>query len=193
MLYNRNHLNWLRVLAALYVVAYHMQQLVGSYAGIGLVFRDGWAGTDFFILLSGFGLDQGYRERLSAGAVSSKNFLWGRYKRIAPRYYIALALFVAVLSFSRLLGFNRHFGGDLPGLLSELLMLNGLGLDIRIGWNGPSWTVSALMVRVVVGDPAGQLLEHGSGVRLRVDGRSRASGFAQSPRPCRCAAGFRWA
>ena len=57
VVYNRNFLNWLRVLAALYVVSYHMQQLVGSYGGIGVIFRDGWAGTDFFILLSGFDLD----------------------------------------------------------------------------------------------------------------------------------------
>ena len=127
-----------------------MQQLVWSCGSIGLIFRDGWAGTNSFILLSGFGLDQGFRDRLLASTISASGFFWDRYKRIAPRYLIALACFVAVLVLSRALGFNRHFSENLAGLLSEALVLNALGLDIGGGWNGHSWTVSALMACYLV-------------------------------------------
>ena len=101
----------LRGVAALWVFAYHLWVAMGGLAvrfglpidfsfGLRSLFRAGYQGVDLFFVLSGFVIAWPYvvdrQTRLDRYQVA--DFYQRRYLRIAPIYYVTLAVAVAVLS-----------------------------------------------------------------------------------------------
>lgn len=107
--------------------------------------------VDYFFVLSGFVIAHGYGRKLADGT-DYLRFIVLRLGRIYPLHVAVLALFVG-FELVRLLvpalqgqgapPFGE--GNTLAELLSNLALLNGVGFEERLTWNGPSWSISAEM------------------------------------------------
>ena len=146
-----NHLDGLRALAALYVVAFHciIQQ---RHLPTGLAYdlfewmMYGHFAVDVFIVLSGFSLMLPIVRgdgRLRGGA---RTFFLKRARRILPPYYFALAL-TLLLSTSAL----SHFTGTewdqalpvtLPAVVTHLLLIHNLFASYMYKINGAFWSIA---------------------------------------------------
>jgi len=108
--------------------------------------------VDFFFVLSGFVLSFAYLDRLKDGG-SFVFIMWRRLARLWPLHAFILAAFVllelAVPVVSSMTGLARGSGG-VPGeasaswstIVSNFLLLHGLGIHDRLTWNFPSWSIS---------------------------------------------------
>jgi peptidoglycan/LPS O-acetylase OafA/YrhL len=105
--------------------------------------------VDYFFVLSGFVITHGYGRQLADGA-DYRRFIMLRLGRIYPLHVAVLALFVCFeavrLFVPALRGQGAPAFGDgstVSELWSSLALLNGVGADDRLAWNGPSWSISA--------------------------------------------------
>ncbi len=94
----KNHLKSLeslRGVAALMIVFYHLSELlkVPLPDGFGFIHNEFWLGVPLFYTLSGFVIAYGYAERVG-NAIQLKQFYVARFFRIAPLFYIMLAMMV---------------------------------------------------------------------------------------------------
>jgi peptidoglycan/LPS O-acetylase OafA/YrhL len=105
--------------------------------------------VDYFFVLSGFVITHGYGRKLGDGA-DYLRFIVLRLGRIYPLHLAVLLLFVGfeaarlfvpVLRGQGALPFGE--GNTISELWSSLALLNGVGIDDRLAWNGPSWSISA--------------------------------------------------
>ncbi len=139
-----------RGVAAILVVLYHLDGLfraVGQDLALGpftAVIERGYAFVDMFFILSGFVIAHVYGQRnlLERGAL--RRFLALRLGRIYPLHLFVIALLL-VLPLLRLLQGDVAFSGSmsLGSLLTELLLLDSIGLHDGLTWNEVSWSVSA--------------------------------------------------
>jgi peptidoglycan/LPS O-acetylase OafA/YrhL len=114
-----------------------------------LFVRNAYLFVDYFFVLSGFVIAYGYCHRLGTG-LDYTRFAILRTGRIYPLHAAVLLLFVA---FETLRWTVPALQGDgaapfteatgLRELLNSLQLLNGLGVEDRLTWNGPSWSISA--------------------------------------------------
>lgn len=91
-----------RGLAALIVVVYHGSRMVAQpqYAGhkaFGGFFEFGYAGVDFFFVLSGFIIYFVHHRDLDNPNTLSR-YIWRRLTRIYPNYWLILAIAIAAMS-----------------------------------------------------------------------------------------------
>jgi peptidoglycan/LPS O-acetylase OafA/YrhL len=142
-------LDGLRFLAAFFIVVYHY----GNSAPVRLdtlspFFARGWVATDFFLILSGFVLGRAYGGSLDAGRIGGVSFFVRRLQRIWPAHLIVLAGFVVLLVVTTAVGIAPlhpdHF--RLVDLAEEAALVQAWGLSNHLGWNAPSWSLSALAV-----------------------------------------------
>ncbi len=137
-----------RGIAALFVCLFHFP---GIYHGSesGLV-RHGYLFVDFFFVLSGFVIAQAYTRRLALDK-GIGSFLRLRLARLYPVHLVMLAAFIAYELFQ--LGYGL-IGGDMAtapftekerspiAIITNLFLLQGMGVHDSITWNGPSWSIS---------------------------------------------------
>lgn len=136
-----------RGICALMVALMHFPA-AGPIAESPLV-RHAFLFVDYFFVLSGFVISHGYRHRLTDERAFG-GFVISRFGRIYPLHAAVLALFVAwelvrlMVPAARGAG-PAPFSGttSLDGLASALLLLNGLGFEPALRWNGPSWSISS--------------------------------------------------
>lgn len=139
-----------RGVCALMVVLLHAP-VVSALTETGLV-RNAFLFVDFFFVLSGFVIAHSTTARLRADR-DFLGFFAARVARVYPLHLFMLALFVA---FELLLlvvrGPTGAFqGGNSPGaLVHNLLMTHSLGFVEGLGWNYPSWSISAELVAYLV-------------------------------------------
>ncbi len=114
-----------------------------------LVVRNAYLFVDYFFVLSGFVIAYGYGARLVNG-VNYLRFVILRIGRIYPLHVAVLALFVAFEALRWAVpalagnGAAPFTDGNSPiELMTSLALLNGMGVDSRLTWNGPSWSISA--------------------------------------------------
>lgn len=113
------------------------------------IVRGGYLFVDYFFVLSGAVIAHGYGDRIADGA-GYLRFIALRLGRIYPLHVAVLLLFVAFEAL-RLAVPALHGDGAAPftegntvdTLLSSLLMLNGVGVEKQLVWNGPSWSISS--------------------------------------------------
>ncbi len=147
----------LRGIAALLVVLYHLH--FGSSFHFGWeqatpFFTKGYLWVDLFFILSGFVI------AYSTQAESRQKFDWpdirrfwrARFARIYPLHLFCLALMLVTQASIWLLGelVGKSYSdpdlwsaGSIANFLEQLLLLNAWGLTGRVGWNIPSWSISA--------------------------------------------------
>ena len=111
--------------------------------------RSSYLFVDFFFVLSGFVITARYANRLGeTGDVT--RFVLVRLGRIYPLHLFMMIAFVgfefvrlvlAQLRSADVAPFTGGFGLD--SLLTNLFLLQGIGFEHRLTWNGPSWSISA--------------------------------------------------
>jgi peptidoglycan/LPS O-acetylase OafA/YrhL len=135
----------LRFIAAIWVLLYHFKDHLGLGMGqFGLV-ADGYLGVDLFFTLSGFILAHVYLTSLEEERFGYGGFLKNRIARVYPMHLAALAamivLFVGATAMGAGVGSAAAFKwSDLP---AHLFMVHAWGATEAVGWNFPSWSISA--------------------------------------------------
>lgn len=135
----------LRFIAAFWVLLYHFKDHLGLGMGqFGLV-ADGYLGVDLFFTLSGFILAHVYLASLEGGRFGYGGFLKNRIARVYPMHLAALGamilLFVGATAMGAGVGAAESFQwSDLP---AHLFMVHAWGATSAVGWNFPSWSISA--------------------------------------------------
>lgn len=114
-----------------------------------LVIRNAYLFVDYFFVLSGFVIAHRYSASISNRAAYFR-FAIVRLGRVYPLHLAVLAVFVAFELLRLMVPALRGDGaapfsdGNSVGeLINSLLLLNGIGMDVRLTWNSPSWSISA--------------------------------------------------
>ena len=135
----------LRFIAAFWVLLYHFKDHLGLGMGqFGLV-ADGYLGVDLFFTLSGFILAHVYLSHLEGGRFGYGGFLKNRIARVYPMHLAALGAMLVLFAGAAILGVGESNPdafrlSDLP---AHLLMIHAWGATPSVGWNFPSWSISA--------------------------------------------------
>lgn len=149
----------LRGIAALLVVLYHFQfgyAFRFAWETATPFFAKGYLWVDLFFILSGFVI--AYSARADEAAPYDwpqlRRFWIARFARIYPLHLVCLLALLAIQSAMLLLRRLTGVGlgdpdlwstGSMLNFAEQLLLLNAWGLTGRIGWNIPSWSISAEM------------------------------------------------
>jgi peptidoglycan/LPS O-acetylase OafA/YrhL len=144
-----------RGLCACVVALFHFTSTSHLY---GLPFlRGSYLFVDFFFVLSGFVIFAGYQEKLKQGFGVGR-FLLLRFGRVYPLH---LALLIGFLG-ANLLKLVPAFSGNSiyrpftapgetpPYIISNLLLIQSLGIHDQLSFNDPSWSVSVEFYSYVV-------------------------------------------
>lgn len=115
-----------RALAALAVVLMHTTHLMRvpqftGHVALGGAFDFGYVGVDFFFVLSGFIITFVHHAELGRGAARWPGYLWKRFVRVFPIYWMVLAMTAGPSILSRLLAgrtpVSELDSDDIPGTL----------------------------------------------------------------------------
>ncbi len=140
-------LDGLRGVAALAVVFYHAPWLT-HFSELGIA-RNAYLAVDFFFILSGFVIAANYAQTIRDGT-EARVFLIKRFFRLYP-LHAAILLALVGLEIVKWAAQGKSASDVAPFtgpnsvslLVENLLMLQGLGLEGRLGWNPPAWSVGA--------------------------------------------------
>lgn len=135
----------LRFIAAFWVLLYHFKDHLGLNLGqVGLV-ADGYLGVDLFFALSGFILAHVYLAGLEGGRFGYGGFLKNRIARVYPMHLAALAAMLVLYAGASALGagVGSPDAFKLADLPAHLTMTHAWGATEAVGWNFPSWSISA--------------------------------------------------
>ncbi len=112
--------------------------------------RNAWLFVDFFFVLSGFVIAHAYGAKLGSGA-GVKDFVIRRLGRLWPLHVAVLSALV-LLELSHLIISHIHPMGDTRAafvldrapltILTNLFLVQALGLHDFETWNGPAWSIS---------------------------------------------------
>jgi peptidoglycan/LPS O-acetylase OafA/YrhL len=135
----------LRFIAAFWVLLYHFKDHLGLGMGQFGLAADGYLGVDLFFILSGFILAHVYLTGFQSGRFGYGGFLKNRIARVYPMHLAALAamiaLFVGATAMGAGVGSPDAFKwSDLP---AHIFMVHAWGTTAAVGWNFPSWSISA--------------------------------------------------
>lgn len=143
-------LDALRFIVASLIILHHFQAAgpVPLAQLINPVFeRGGFLLTNFFLIDSGYVLMRVYGRSVNAGTMSPGDFFLKRFLRVYPAHLImGLALVTLVVALSAAGLPPRHpewFRWD--QLPAQLTLTQAFGVHGGLGWNAPSWSVSALI------------------------------------------------
>lgn len=135
----------LRFIAAFWVLLYHFKDHLGLDLGRWGFVAEGYLGVDLFFTLSGFILAHVYLHSLESGRFGYGGFLKNRIARVYPMHLAALAAMVVLFAGANALGAgvgspDAFKWSDVP---AHLLMIHAWGATPAVGWNFPSWSISA--------------------------------------------------
>jgi peptidoglycan/LPS O-acetylase OafA/YrhL len=135
----------LRFIAAFWVLSYHFKDHLGLDLGRFGLIADGYLGVDLFFTLSGFILAHVYLTELEDGRFGYGGFLKNRLARVYPMHVAALGAMLALFAGAAVLGVGESNPdafrlSDLP---AHLFMIHAWGATPSVGWNFPSWSISA--------------------------------------------------
>jgi len=150
-------LDGLRGVAALFVVLLHVEWT--NHLTDNVCVQHGYVAVDLFFILSGFVMSANYLHRIN-NIKEAQTFLGLRFFRLYPLHLAMLVAFVC-LECAKLVA--QHSLGIMPGAqapftggdsigstLANLLLINGLHVLHREGWNGPSWSISCEFAAYIV-------------------------------------------
>ncbi|MFC5342646.1 acyltransferase family protein [Brevundimonas staleyi] len=143
-------LDALRFIVATMIVLHHFQAAgpVALAESLHPVFeRGGFLLTNFFLIDSGYVLMRVYGGAVGRGAMSPGDFFIKRFLRVYPAHLIMGLSLVALVLLSALGGVSPRnpewFAWD--QLPAQLTLTQGFGIHGGLGWNAPSWSISALI------------------------------------------------
>lgn len=134
-----------RGICALLVALFH-------FPATGFVSQSAFIGAsylfvDFFFVLSDFVITASYSNRLG-NMTAAKRFALVRFGRVYPLHLLMLAAFVGFellrLALPQLRGADASVisSKDLGSIVTNFLLLHGIGFEDRLTWNAPSWSIS---------------------------------------------------
>lgn len=137
-----------RGVCALIVAAAHVGGVI-AWTGHDPAFEGG-PFVDYFFVLSGFVIGYTYDDRI-ADLRSAGTFMLRRFGRLWPLHAAILGLYI-LLELAALL-VERHLGNFAAhpaftvdksprSIITNLLLVQSLGLDDMFTWNSPSWSIS---------------------------------------------------
>lgn len=139
-----------RGVAALGVAAYHFQ--VYSHVFASRFVQGSYLFVDFFFVLSGFVIAHAYAGRLEQGG-DIVEFVLRRFGRLWPLHIAVLAFLLAIellklyvarhgwMQFANA-PFDPAGRDSWSSLSSNILLIQGLGIEHGLTWNEPSWSIS---------------------------------------------------
>lgn len=141
------NINFLRALAALLVLVYHVIELAPWPAfpasGAALIFRIGWIGVDLFFVISGFVIGlSAIRLHREGGGDYRRTFMRRRLARIVPLYVFTCAVFLFLVRPSMLLLPWDRLAVQIG---SHVAFLHNLHPWLHSSINGANWSVAAEM------------------------------------------------
>lgn len=142
---NKGSLTSLRFFAAYLVVGFHYFKFEYPLDFLNHVFLRGYLGVEFFFILSGFVLGLRYYHEILQDRFESGQFLFNRMSRIAPSYYLSLAISTVFLYrsidasefLSDTFNLSIFIGANLSFLQSYIPVFS-----LIENWNLPSWSLS---------------------------------------------------
>ncbi|MFC0634930.1 acyltransferase family protein [Brevundimonas balnearis] len=143
-------LDALRFIVAGLIVLHHFQA-AGPHAlaeTVHPVFeRGGFLLTNFFLIDSGYVLMRVYGAQVGSGRMTGLDFLLKRFLRVYPAHLMMGLGLVALVLVGSIAGFAPRnpewFRWD--QLPAQITLTQSLGVPGGLGWNAPSWSVSALI------------------------------------------------
>jgi peptidoglycan/LPS O-acetylase OafA/YrhL len=143
-------LDALRFIVASLIILHHYQAAgpVPLSQLINPIFeRGGFLLTNFFLIDSGYVLMRVYGAAVNGGKMSPGDFFLKRYLRVVPAHLIMGLALVTLVVVSTALGEPPRnpewFRWD--QLPAQLTLTQAFGVHGGLGWNAPSWSVSALI------------------------------------------------
>ena len=130
-----------RGVCACCVVLFHFHGYSPLYTSA--LVRNSYLFVDFFFVLSGFVIAFNYSTRLDTWP-GVKRFLILRLGRVYPRHAFMLLCFVAWETLRLLAHSDGTFAGPQapPGVITNLLLVQSMGIHDSLTWNGPAWSIS---------------------------------------------------
>lgn len=143
-------LDALRFIVAFLIILHHFQA-AGPFPlaeHLHPVFeRGGFLLTNFFLIDSGYVLMRVYGAAVDKGRMSPTDFFLKRFLRVTPAHLIMGLSLVALVLLSTAAGVAPRnpewFRWD--QLPAQLLLLQSYGVHGGLGWNAPTWSISALI------------------------------------------------
>lgn len=143
-------LDALRFIVASLIILHHFQA-AGPHPLAELINpvfeRGGFLLTNFFLIDSGYVLMRVYGSAVGSGRMGAGDFFAKRFLRVYPAHLIMGLALVALVVGSGLMGMAPRnpewFRWD--QLPAQLLLVQAFGIPGGLGWNAPSWSVSALI------------------------------------------------
>ncbi|MDP3658207.1 MAG: acyltransferase [Brevundimonas sp.] len=143
-------LDALRFIVASLIILHHFQGAgpVPLAEGLHPVFeRGGFLLTNFFLIDSGYVLMRVYGASVAGGRLTTGDFFLKRYLRVLPAHLIMVLSLVVLIVGGGALGFSPRapewFRWD--QLPAQLTLTQAFGVPGGLGWNAPSWSISALI------------------------------------------------
>ncbi len=143
-------LDSLRFIVASLIILHHFQAAgpLPLAEAIHPVFeRGGFLLTNFFIIDSGYVLMRVYGGAVGRGAMSPTDFFLKRFLRVYPAHLIMVAALIALILVSGAVGMAPRnpewFAWD--QLPAQVLLVQSFGVYGGLGWNAPTWSISALI------------------------------------------------
>jgi peptidoglycan/LPS O-acetylase OafA/YrhL len=129
-----------RGLCALLVAAHHIEAHGWLYWQP--LIRNAWLFVDFFFVLSGFVIAHAYGAVLS-DLRAARDFARRRFARLWPLHAAMLAALIGLELVHLATAPGAFTGGRSPfAILTNLLLVQSLGLHGGDTWNGPAWSIS---------------------------------------------------
>ncbi|WP_231681450.1 MULTISPECIES: acyltransferase family protein [Brevundimonas] len=138
----------LRFAAGALIILYHFREAAPLPLGqIHPVFDRGFLLTNFFIIDSGYVLARIYGERLASGGMDVGAYARQRLLRVFPAHLVVIAGLAALVAAAALAGVqpSNPQWFDWAQLPAQALLVQAYGVPGGVGWNAPTWTLSALI------------------------------------------------
>ncbi len=143
-------LDALRFIVAGLIILHHFQMSAPVHLSEAIhpVFeRGGFLLTNFFLIDSGYVLMRVYARSVASGRMSRTDFFLKRALRVFPAHLIVLGLLVALVLAATALGVPpsnpEWFAWD--QLPAQVALVQSFGVHGGLGWNAPTWSISALL------------------------------------------------
>jgi peptidoglycan/LPS O-acetylase OafA/YrhL len=143
-------LDALRFIVASLIILHHFQAAgpVPLAEALHPVFeRGGFLLTNFFLIDSGYVLMRVYGGSVGSGRMSPGDFFLKRFLRVYPAHLIMVLALVALVVVGSAVGFAPRnpewFAWD--QLPAQAALVQSFGVYGGLGWNAPSWSISALL------------------------------------------------
>jgi peptidoglycan/LPS O-acetylase OafA/YrhL len=141
-------LDALRFIVAFMMILHHYQLAAPiPLSHFHPVFERGYLLTNFFLIDSGYVLARVYGDKVAAGGMSPLAFFAKRFLRVVPAHLIMSLGLVLLVGGSAAFGLApRHPEWfDWSQWPAQFFLVQAYGVPGGLGWNAPSWSLSALL------------------------------------------------